>query len=179
MTVPIDQLVRENAILIKDNPARFFDEKKHLQAALRFMEEDNNVWKFKSTVPTANAINIKNKLGQDNYRMKGIAESIIRKSGRLTSGDKTKKMLVIAIAAGAVGVGVWWLFFRKKKNNIINSPQEQTSSSSVFEAIMKKPKRTPRKIVRKMIMEEFGDEQEKKGEKVVDEELIDDEGEEN
>ena len=156
MSVSVDQLVKENAILIKDNPKKFFEEKEHLQEALKYMEEESGIWKFKSTVPIANTMNIKNKLGQDNYRMKRIAESVLRKESRFTNNDQTKKWLVIALSVGALGLGVWWLLGRKRRNNY-RPIEVQKETPSVFESIMKKPKRKPRKVIKKMIMEEFDD----------------------
>lgn len=163
-SVAVDQLVKENAILVKENPTRFFEEKENLQTALKYMEEDSDgAWKFKSTVPTANAINMKNRLGMDNARMKRIASTIMRKENRITNGDQTKKWLVIALAVGAVGVGAWYLFFRKKRNGTLPPFETQEQSPSVFDAIMKKPKRKPRKVVKKMVMEEFNDDEDNDG----------------
>jgi hypothetical protein len=149
----VDQIVKENAILIKDNP-NFVEEKKHLQMALSYMSEENSVWKFKSSVPTANAMNIKNLVGRDNIRMKEIAQRNERKNksglNSWVGNDKTKKWILIALAVGAVGVGVY-LFMRKKRTN--GTQPQQTSS--VFDTIMKRPTRTPKKVIRKMVVEEF------------------------
>jgi hypothetical protein len=158
-SVAVDQLVRENAILIKENPSKFFEEKGNLQAALKYMEEDNGVWKFKSTVPTANAMNIKNRLGMDNSRMKRIASEMLRKENRITKDDQVKRWLVIGVTVAVIGGGAWWLYSRSRRTNGNLSPfTTKEQSPSVFDAIMKKPKRTrPRRIVKKMVTEEYGD----------------------
>ena len=157
-SIAVDQLVRENAILIKENSARFFEEKGNLQTALKYMDEDNGVWKFKSTVPTANAMNMKNRLGMDNSRMKRIASSVIRKENRITKDDHTRKWLVVGITTVAIGAGAWWFFFRRKRStNLPPFEASQKHSPSVFEAIMKKPKRRPKKVIKKMVVEQFDD----------------------
>ena len=111
----VDQLVKENVVLIKENP-RFVEEGKHLQMALSYMTEEKGLWKFKSSVPTANAMNLKNTLGRDNIRMKEIAQKDIRRNSKSSwaKNDKTKKWILIALATGAVGVGIY-LFLKKKK----------------------------------------------------------------
>lgn len=159
-SIAVDQLVRENAILVKENPARFFEEKGNLQSALKYMEEDNGVWKFKSTVPTANAMNMKNRLGMDNSRMKRIASAVMRKENRVTKDDQVKRWLVIGVAVVAVGAGAWWLYSRGKKSNgkDLSPFTTREQSPSVFDSIMKKPKRTrPKRVVKKMVTEEYGD----------------------
>jgi len=171
-SVAVDQLVRENVILINDNPTRFFEEKEHLQAALKYMEEDNGVWKFKSTVPTANAMNMKNRLGMDNARMKRIASAIMRKENSITKGDQTRKWVVIGVTAFVVGGAIWWLFFRRKRNALPPFETRQEQQPSVFDTILKKPKRIPRKVVKKMVVEEFDDNID------IDDEGLNDEGEE-
>lgn len=170
----VDHLVRENAILVKENSNRFFEEKEHLQTALKYMEEDNGVWKFKSTVSTAKAMNIKNQLGMDNSRMKRIAETVMRQENRITKNDQVKKWLVVGLAVVAVGAGAWWLYSKgKRRKNILPPFANKEQSPSVFDTIMKKPKRRPKKVVKKMVTEEYSDDDMN----IPDEEELDDEKE--
>lgn len=140
----IDELAKENAILINKSPV-FYEEKGHLKKSLRYMVEENGSWKFKGNVPMATAIKLKNVLAKDNAKM----SKAVNKMNNPRS-DINKKIVIAGVAI-ASGIAFYVLYRhnkKKKEERIAN----ENSPPSVFDAVIPKQ---PKKVIKKMIIEEF------------------------
>jgi hypothetical protein len=141
----IDELAKENAILISKKSDVFYEEKGHLKSSLQYMVEENGTWKFKGNVPMATAIRIKNVLAKDNAKMSKAVSKL-----NSPRADKNKRIVIFGVAiASAVGFYFLYRHNKKKKEERI---VQNSSPPSVFDAVI--PKR-PKKVIKKMIIEEF------------------------
>jgi hypothetical protein len=140
----IDELARENAILINKKPDVFYEEKGHLKSSLQYMIEENGTWKFKGNIPMATAMKVKNILSRDNAKMsKAITRMDVPK-------DKNRKIVIAGVAiASVLGFYILYRYNKKKKEERISMGN---SPPNVFDAVI--PKK-PKKVIKKMIIEEF------------------------